>query len=953
MCYSWLAALWMVSCLLVQGTDANAAMSIDLGSRFMKVAVVMPGLPMEVVLDSESMRKTPTSIGFRDKERLFGRAAVTLSTRSPELVYHAIPTLLGKTLDHPTVQLFRKRYPYHNMTYDESSGQIVFEHPGGTLLTVEELVAMLLEYARDIAENHAEKGTILRTAVLTVPPYYGQAERRSLIRAAELAGLEVIQLINTGPAVGLNFGVFRLKQFNATPQHYLFFDVGYTDTVATVVSYHVGKHHYDGVFGEDPIMTVLGVGYAPDLGTSTFITLLRDYLAGIFHQQKPNIKEDIFQNKRAMAKLKQEAERVFTMLSANNEVISQVESLFAGQDFYTKISRKELETVCAEAFEQLRQPFTDALQASNISLSAIQEIVLMGGGTRVPKVQSILMELGARSELGKGVNGDEAAVLGAVYQAAARTPGFKVVRLILRDYNPHAIAVDFERAPAAASGKGDKTVLNPESSNNTSPHARMVLFSRGSPYPLKRAITFNRHMNDLTFYVNYVDVPPKDSAYLGVTNLTVVTTNGVASVVERFKQAEMRGVKAHFMLDHSGLLILTGVDCVLHPLAETTTESAPKDESTLQKLGNKISGFFGGGSSAESEQTVPETGSNSTAEPQTNNTSSTNTTDTKPIGDIKPAPFTERVNFDLVHVDANAPTDDHRAAFKQKLNDFRLADQEKRDLERAMNELESTLFSTREKVQSEVYGSYSTTDELSALNQLLTTHSEWYDEQSIATPREKFEEKLSDIRKLLLPIELRVKEAEHRPKAVQGLNESLTETVNFLSVMRDTMTRLKTHADELTKNQTSSEGNATVENATKTMDNLPWPPVFTDSEQKTLEDLINNTQAWFDQSNEKLAATPLTERPPVLVTEFEEKQRQLKRELLYLNRKLIAWQGEMARLLKLYTEHQQQQQQTKPQTTDEAPKDTESSETPQPDSQETTAAPPPTTPKDESLHLEL
>ncbi|GAA29976.2 hypoxia up-regulated 1, partial [Clonorchis sinensis] len=866
-----------------------------------------PGLPMEVVLDSESMRKTPTSIGFRDKERLFGRAAVTLSTRSPELVYHAIPTLLGKKLDHPAVQLFRKQYPYHNMTYDESIGQIVFEHPGGVLLTVEELVAMLLEYARDIAENHAEKGTILRTAVLTVPPYYGQAERRSLIRAAELAGLEVIQLINTGSAVGLNFGVFRLKQFNATPQHYLFFDVGYSDTVATVVSYHVGKHHYDGVFGEDPIMTVLGVGYAHDLGTSTFITLLRDYLAGIFHQQKPNVKEDIFQNKRAMAKLKQEAERVFTMLSANNEVISQVESLFAGQDFYTKVSRKELETVCAEAFEQLRQPFTDALQASNLSVSAIQEIVLMGGGTRVPKVQSILMELGARSELGKGVNGDEAAVLGAVYQAAARTPGFKVVRLILRDYNPHAIAVDFERAPAVASGKGDKTVLNPESSNNTSPHARMVLFSRGSPYPLKRAITFNRHMNDLTFYVNYVDVPPKDSAYLGVTNLTVVTTNGVASVVDRFKQAEMRGVKAHFMLDHSGLLILTGVDCVLHPLAETTTESAPKDESTLQKLGNKISGFFGGGSSAESEQTVPETGSNSTAESQTNNSSSTNTTDTKSIGDNtnnntstssatkevktpvitkKPAPFTERVNFDLVHVDANAPTDDHRAAFKQKLNDFRQADQDRRDLERAMNDLESTLFSTREKVQSEVYGSYSTADDLSALNQLLTAHSEWYEEQSIATPREyistvlfdlewlvsivvdslltthattwgemaqwlepeftdriyKFEEKLSDIRKLLLPIELRVKEAEQRPKAVQGLNESLTEAVNFLSVMRDTMTRLKTHMDELTKNQTSSEGNATVENTTKTMDNLPWPPVFTDSEQKTLEDLINNTQ---------------------------------------------------------------------------------------------------------------
>ncbi|KAA3677444.1 hypoxia up-regulated 1, partial [Paragonimus westermani] len=903
--------------------DAIAAMSIDLGTEFMKTAIVMHRRAMEVVLDGESKRKTPTAIAFlANGERLFGRAAVSMATRTPEFVFQNIPSLIGKTLDHPTIRLFRQRYPYHNMTYDDTNGQVVFSHPNGMTFTVEELVAMLFEYARNIAESHA--GTVLRTVVLTVPSFYSQAERRSLVRAAELAGLEVIQLLNDNSAVALNFGVFRHNMFNQTAQYFLFYDVGFTSTVATVVC------KFD--------LNVVFALCAPTLGTSTFIYRLRDHLAGQFKAQKPSVKGDITQNPRAMSKLTQEAARIFVMLSANLEAHSQIESLFEGEDFHIKVTRTDLESIGADAFELLRQPFRDALKSSNVELSALQDIVIMGGGTRVPKVQSILVEMGKRSDLGKGVNGDEAAVLGAVYMAAARTPGFRVVRFGLRDYNPYPLAVDFERAPVGPT----KAWNTAETSDNSSSYVRRILFPRGNPYPQKRAITFNRHVDDFTFFVNYLDLSEQESAFLGVTNISRVLTKGVASVVERHPEAEMRGVKAHFTLDPSGLLVLTGIDCILHPLPEVPSE--PQDQSTLQKLGNTISEFFGvvSGSSnpeppVDKNESDSESGAAAGSSPASNETepakvnqnvtgtaNASSATDLNKTKEIvkKPVPFTERISFHLDHLDSSSPTDDRKIAARAKLRALAQVDQDKRDLENAINELESTLFATRDKLQSEIFVMHSTEIELNALSELLTEYSDWYEEQGPTTIKEAYEERFSKIREHLIPIEFRVSEATNRPRALRELNESIDEAETFLRIMSDTMSHLKLSETATLGNRTEAVSeSATSENGTlsespKPPVTPPWPLLFTDSEQKSLIDLVDSMKVRLDETNVKLNASSPIERPPVLVSEIEEWSRKLKREVRYLNKKLTIWRSEMERLLKLQVEQTMQPPPSSPMSPD-------------------------------------
>ncbi|KAF5397744.1 hypothetical protein PHET_09037 [Paragonimus heterotremus] len=390
----------------------------------------------------------------------------------------------------------------------------------------------------------------------------------------------------------------------------------------------------------------------------------------------------------------------------------------------------------------------------------------------------------------------------------------------------------------------------------------------------------------------------------------------------------MRGVKAHFTLDPSGLLILTSIDCLLNPSPDVPSE--PQDQSTLQKLGNTISGFFGVGSGSSNptpsgDKNETDSGSGAAAEssPASNETESaevnqnvtgivnaSDVTDMNKTKEIlkKPVPFTEQISFRLDHLDSPAPTDDQKIAARTKLRALAQADQDKRDLENAINELESTLFATRDKMQSEMFIMHSTEGELNALSELVTEYSDWYEEQGPATAKEAYEERFSKIREHLLPVEFRVSEATNRPRALKEFNESIDEAAKFLQMMNDTMSHLKLAETATLGNRTDAASeNATSENETfsesrKPLVTPPWPLLFTDSEQKSLTDLVDSMKVRLDETIAKLNASPPIERPPVLVSEIEEWSRKVKHEVRYLNKKLTIWRSEMERLLKLQVE---------------------------------------------------
>ncbi|CAF4816222.1 unnamed protein product [Rotaria socialis] len=613
--------------------DGLAVMSVDLGIEYMKIAIVKPGIPMEIVLNKESRRKTPVIVAIKGKDREFGEAAISRSSKIPSQSYMFLRELVGKSLDNPAVQQFLQRFPYYNLKTDPNTNELVFEHDSETNYTIEELLSMIFKKAREYASDFTEQS--VDAAVVTVPPYFTQTERRAIKRACELANIKLLQLMNDNTAVALNYGIFRRKDFNASGSTYLFYDMGSQSTVCTLATYNIVKSKENGYLEDVPQLTIKAVAFDRDLGGLEFQIRLRDYLAKKFQEHHPKI--DIFKNAKALTKLFREAERAKNVLSANNEYTAQVEGLVDEIDFKHRITREQFEKLCEDLFERVKRPVEEVLNTSGISLAEIQQVLLFGGSTRIPRVQNELVKSLGGIELGKSLNTDEAAAMGGVYQAAALSKGYRVKKFIVKDANQYPINVQFERHADSTTENSEQKLID------------RTLFQRNNLYPSRKVMTFNRHTDDFSFDVRYGDLSflsDTDKRSLGKTDLLRINVSGARKAYEKHQDtSESKGVKAHFQLDDNSLLVLDRVEFVFERKeteAERTNATKDEDESTLSKLGSKISSFFSSSGASSSENDTNNT-TNSTEEiGSTNTTETTNDEQTaKPVDEQEGANATE------------------------------------------------------------------------------------------------------------------------------------------------------------------------------------------------------------------------------------------------------------------------------------------------------------------------
>uniref|UniRef100_A0A8C3GK81 Hypoxia up-regulated protein 1 n=1 Tax=Cairina moschata TaxID=8855 RepID=A0A8C3GK81_CAIMO len=593
----WALGWLLLACLLLRA-EPLAVMSVDVGSESMKIAIVKPGVPMEIVLNKESRRKTPVAVALKENERLFGDSALGMSIRTPKVAFRYFQDLLGKQINNPQVVLYRTRFPEHELVEDEKRQTVIFKLSQAVQYSPEEMLAMVLNYSRGLAEEFAEQP--IKDAVITVPAYFNQAERRAVLHAARMADLKVLQLINDNTAVALNYGprvlslfmgdiqVFLLHRPSFSFQNIMFYDMGAGSTVCTIVTYQTVKTKDSGT---QPQLQIQGIGFDRTLGGLEMELRLRDYLAKLFNDQHPS--KDVRKNPRAMAKLLKEANRLKTVLSANADHVAQIEGLLDDIDFKAKVSRQEFEDLCSDLFQRVPGPVQQALSSAEMKLDGIDQVILVGGATRVPKVQEVLLKAVGKEELGKNINADEAAAMGAVYQAAALSKAFKVKPFVVRDAAMFPIQVEFTRE------------VEEDDKSKSLKHNKRILFQRMAPYPQRKVITFNRYTDDFEFYVNYGDLSflnQDDLRIFGSLNLTTVRLKGVGDSFKKHSDYESKGIKAHFNMDESGVLSLDRVESVF----ETLVEDKLEEESTLTKLGNTISSLFGGGGH------TPETGENLT-----------------------------------------------------------------------------------------------------------------------------------------------------------------------------------------------------------------------------------------------------------------------------------------------------------------------------------------------------
>merc|ERR1712002_449360 len=307
-------------------------------------------------------------------------------------------------------------------------------------------------------------------------------------------------------------------------KHLMLYDMGAQATTATIVGFQVVKTKEKGFSETHPQAQILGVWYDRTLGGAEMKFRVRDYLADQFNAMGKT-KTDVRSVPRAMGKLLKESERVKLILSANTDCFAQIENVMEDIDFKEPISRDKLLELGEDLFPRVVAPLQRALTSAGMAMENIDQVILVGGGTRIPKVQELLTEF-VGQELGKSLNTDESAAMGAVYKAADLSTGFKVKKFITKDAVVFPIDVDFSRAIEAEDG-GEGGVKK----------VKRTLFGRMNPFPQKKIMTFNKHQADFTFFVNYADLDylGEEVKNIGSLNITSVLVKGVKEALEANK----------------------------------------------------------------------------------------------------------------------------------------------------------------------------------------------------------------------------------------------------------------------------------------------------------------------------------------------------------------------------------------------------------------------------------
>lgn len=808
----------------------------------MKIGIVKPGMPMEIVLNKESRRKTPLAVSLRGKEREFGGLALSQGVKKPKTAYLYLSTILAKSLDSSAVKAYREKYPFYDIKENPETKTIYFQHDENTSYTPEELLAMILDHAKELAHDYGEQN--IDAAVIAVPAFFNQAERKAVLQAAELVNLKVLQLINTNTAAGLNYGVFRRKDFNQTGTSLMFFDMGATGTTVTIATYHVVKMKDD--YESNPQLVIRGVGFDQTLGGNSFAMRLAKHFAKSFQEKT---KKDIFSNPKSMIKIYKEADRVKNVLSANSDHTAQIEGLMDDVDFKLKVSRKEFIEMCSDLFDRVKNPVLDAFKLSEMLPEELRAVILVGGSTRIPKVQEELMKATDKTELGKNLNTDEAPALGAVYQAAFQSNGYKVLKFYIKDMNLYPIVVDFQKHSDG-------------SSTDQKIYIRRTLFDKTNQFPQKKVMTFNKHTANFDFSVNYGDLSylDKDSQErIGLLNISQVEVTDIKKIFDKHENEDSKGIKVHFKIDDDGILNLEKIDIAFEK------EGAEEETSTLSKLGNKISSFFSGSeekddsteNTEKDEETKTTTEKTKTTEnkQKVNETLNLNATDSNStIPKNVTTILREEISFTQTKLDFLDLTNESILDSRKKLEFIKEKEREIKKKAMAVNSLESFLFDTKDKLSQDEFVLCSTESERETISEKLTQATDWLDEADINVETKEYKEQLNILKKACKDVFFRIKEKKLRPKKLDELKEVMNKSVEFLETIR---------------NLTGGE-------------DQPLTQVQFD----TFEKLINLTKQWEIKLLEEQSKVADYGYPKLLSTDISDKAESLRREVGYLVTKI-------------------------------------------------------------------
>ena len=369
---------------------------IDLGTTYSCVGVFKNG-KVEIIPNEQGSQITPSVVSFNDEERLVGEAAKNQASIYPENTIYDVKRLIGRKFSDSTVQSDMKFMPYKIIDKDGKPYVKINFKNEDKVYSPEEVSAMILSKMKKVAEDYL--GSEVKNAVVTVPAYFNDSQRQATKDAGLISGLNVLRIVNEPTAAAMAYGLDKKGKESTI----LVFDLGGGTFDVSILSI------------EEGVFEVISTSGDTHLGGEDFDQRVLDYYVKLIKRKHD---KDISRNKKSIQKLKREVEKAKRALSSIPEYTIEIENLFEGLDFEETLTRAKFEELNADLFKKTLGPVQIALDDANKKKTEIDEIVLVGGSTRIPKIRELISEYFNGKQYNSSINPDEAVAFGAAVQGA-------------------------------------------------------------------------------------------------------------------------------------------------------------------------------------------------------------------------------------------------------------------------------------------------------------------------------------------------------------------------------------------------------------------------------------------------------------------------------------------------------------------------------------------------------